>query len=105
MRVLLELLVAGSIGLTVWFLVDLGRPWRSEGPLIAWLLALWGGVTVAFETLLLLALLSVEVPAWIAALVLAAQDGVFAWRLILLRRARLADRRAVKAEGGGSDVG
>lgn len=92
MRYLLEVLVAGSIGLTLWFVLDLGPPWKSENPSVAWLLAAWGWVTVAFETLLLLTLFSIRFPLLLAALVLAVQDTVFAWRLVILRRARRADQ-------------
>lgn len=88
---LLQLLVAASIGLSLWFVVSLGDPRRSENPSTAWLLAAWAWVTVVFETLLLLALFRVHVPPWIAAVVLFAQDGVFAWRLVLLHRARRSD--------------
>jgi len=87
-----QLLVAASIGLSLWFVLSLGDPRRSENPTIAWLLAAWAWVTVAFEALLLLALFHIHVPVWLAAVVLFAQDGVFGWRLVLLRRARRADR-------------
>lgn len=88
MTVLLQGLVAASVLLTLWFVLTLGSPRRSENQPIAWLLAAWAWVTVAFETLLLLALFQVHVPGWLAALVLFAQDGVFAWRLALLWRSR-----------------
>jgi len=88
----IQLLVTASIGLSLWFAVSLGDPRRSENPPVAWLLAAWAWVTVAFEALLLLALFHIHVPAWLAAVVLFAQDGVFAWRLVLLHRARRADQ-------------
>jgi len=87
-RPLLQVLVTASIVLSLWFVLTLGSPRRSENPLVAWLLAAWAWVTVAFETLLLLSLFRVHVPLWLAAVVLLAQDGVFTWRLILLHRAR-----------------
>lgn len=90
---LLQALVAASVLLTLWFVLTLGSPRRSENPTIAWLLAAWAWVTVAFETLLLLALFQIHVPAWLAAVVLFAQDGVFAWRLALLWRSRHKDDR------------
>lgn len=91
MTVLLRVLVAASILLTLWFVISLGDPRRSENATVAWLLAAWGWITIAFETLLLLALLHVHVPTWVAVLVLFAQDAIFAWRLVLLRRARQTD--------------
>lgn len=91
MTTLLRALVAASILLTLWFVISLGDPRRSDSPTVAWLLAAWGWITVAFETLLLLALLRIHVPSWLAVLVLFAQDGIFAWRLVLLRKARQTD--------------
>jgi hypothetical protein len=88
---LLRLLVAASAGLSLWFVFYLGAPWRSESPAVAWLLAAWAWTTAAFQALLLLALFRIDVPLWLVVLVLAAQDGVFVWRLVLLYRARRAD--------------
>ena len=88
---LLQLLVAASIVLSLWFVLSLGDPRRSENPIVAWLLAAWAWVTVAFEVLLLLALFRVHVPPWLAVVVLFAQDSVFAWRMVLLRRSRRGD--------------
>ena len=85
---LIQLLVAASIVLSLWFVVSLGDPRRSESPTVAWLLAAWAWATVVFESLLLLALLHVHVPAWLAAVVLLVQDGVFGWRIVLLYRSR-----------------
>lgn len=90
-RVLLQLLVGLSIVLTVWFLVALGRPWRSESPTTAWLLAAWAWVTAAFEVLLELVLFRITFPLWVATVILMAQDAVFAWRLVKLRQTRAAD--------------
>ena len=87
-----QLLVAASIGLSLWFVLSLGPPMRSANVKVAWLLAAWAWVTVAFELLLLLTLFHVHVPIWLAALVLLVQDGVFAWRIVLLRRSRLTDK-------------
>lgn len=94
--IVVRVLVGASILLSLWFVISLGNPRRSENPAVAWLLAAWGWVTVAFETMLFVALFSVRVPVWLAAVVLAAQDGVFAWRILLLRRARRGDE--VKVE-------
>jgi len=88
---LLQVLVAASAGLSLWFVLYLGPPWRSENPAVAWLLAAWAWSTAAFQALLLLALFRIVVPLWLVALVLFAQDAVFAWRLVLLRRTRRAD--------------
>jgi len=88
----IQLLVAASIGLSLWFAVSLGNPRRSENPTVAWLLSAWAWVTVAFELLLLLALFRIHAPPWLAALVLFAQDAIFGWRLVLLYRGRRADR-------------
>ena len=93
---LIQLLVAASIGLSLWFVFSLGPPQGSGNVPVAWLLAAWAWVTIAFEVLLLLALLHVHVPPWLAALVLLVQDGVFAWRIVLLRRSRQADRLKAK---------
>lgn len=85
----LRLLVGLSVGLSLWFVLSLGPPRRSDNTPVAWLLAAWAWVTIAFELLLLLALFHVRVPLWIAALVLAGQDAIFGWRLVLLYRTRL----------------
>ena len=96
MTVVVQVLVAASIGLTLWFVLSLGPPERSGNVPVAWLLAAWAWVTVAFEVLLLLALFHVHVPVWLAALVLLVQDGVFAWRIVLLRRSQRADKARAK---------
>jgi hypothetical protein len=93
--VLLRALVGASISLSLWFVVSLGDPRRTANPPVAWLLAAWGWITIAFELLLLLALLRIHVPPWLAVGVLAAQDTVFAWRLVLLRRSRTVDREGI----------
>ena len=85
---LIQLLVAASIVLSLWFVISLGDPRQSENPTVAWLLAAWGWATVVFESLLLLALLHLHVPAWLFAVVLLVQDGVFGWRIVLLYRSR-----------------
>lgn len=88
MRPLVEVLVGISIVLQLWFVIRLGSPRRSENPPIAWLITAltWG--TIAFETLLLLALFRIPTPWWIAAVTLAALDGVWAWWLVALHRSR-----------------
>lgn len=83
-----SVLVVVSILLTMWFLLDLGRPWRSRNSTGAWLWAAMGWSTVLFDLVMLAALRGVQVWAWLAFIALAAQDAVYAWRLFLLRRAR-----------------
>jgi hypothetical protein len=91
---LVQTLVALSIALTVVFVAALGHP-RSP---VAWMLASWGWITVAFESLLLAVTFRVHVPMWSLALVLAAQDGLFGWRLALLWRARRLERLSGEEE-------
>lgn len=90
MRLLVQVLVGISILLSLRFIADVGNPRRSEIPTIAWLLAAWGWVSVAFETLIFVAMFDVDIPLWIAAVVLAAKDGVYTWRIAVVRRARRA---------------
>lgn len=87
-RVTLIVIVGSSVLLGLSFVLALGRPWLSQSPQMAWLQAMLAGVALAFDVVFLLALLAVPVPVWTAALILAAQDGVFAWRLISLYAAR-----------------
>lgn len=88
----MALLVGVSIAVTMWFVLRLGNPARTADPAGAWLWAALGWVTVALDTLLLLVLLHVRFPEWIAGLVLAAQDAVYVWRSIRLEKARKVDR-------------
>jgi hypothetical protein len=93
MRVMFEILVGASVVLGIWFALELGRPWRSENPPMAWLLAAWAWSTAAVETVLLLALFRVAVPPWVVVVVLLAQDSVWVWRLVKLRRERRQSER------------
>ena len=88
MRVLFGFLIAGSIGLGLWFIVSYGRPWRSDYPAMAWLQSALAAVPVAFDSLLLLALFKLTAPVWLVVAILAAQDVVFGWRVVTLMRAR-----------------
>ena len=88
MRLLLQLLVFASIVLSVWFVLSIGNPRRSESPVMAWLLVAWGASTTAIETMIFVALLNIDIPMWVAALILAAQDAVYAWRIALVHAAR-----------------
>lgn len=90
-----EVLVGASVLLGIWFALELGRPWRSENPPMAWLLAAWAWSTVAVETVLLLALFRVAVPAAVVAMVLLGQDSVWVWRLVKLRRERRQSARLI----------
>jgi len=87
-RLLIQVLVGLSILLPLGVVLRLGDPRRSENPRMAWLLAAWGWVTVAFESLLFVATLGLRVPNWIAVIVLMSQNAVFAWWLIAVYRAR-----------------
>ena len=89
---MIQLLLTASVGLPMWFVLSLGDPRRTQNSRTAWLLAGWGWVTVAWETLILLATFRVAVPLWLAALVLLAQDGVFGWWLVQLYRTRRKDK-------------
>lgn len=94
MRTAVELALFGSVALTVMFLAQLGAPWRSEETATSWLLSAWGVVTLALELLILLALLRVPFPMWVALVVVLAQDGVWVWRMLHVRRARREDERS-----------
>jgi hypothetical protein len=92
MRWLFVALIGASALLGLWFVIELGRPWHSELPPMAWLQTTIASAAVAFDVVLLLALLRVPVPMFVFALIVAAQDGVFAWRLVRLHAARREDR-------------
>ena len=95
MRVLIQVLVGLSVLLPLGVVVKLGDPRKSDSPTTAWLLSSWGWVTVVFGALLFVAVLGFDVPVWLGALVLVAQDAVFAWWLIVVHRIRGRD-----AQGG-----
>jgi len=87
-RIVFAVLIGVSMLLGLDFVVSFGPPWRSESPAMAWLQAGLAWVALAFDTVLLLALFRVAAPMWIVALILLGQDAVYAWRLVVLRRAR-----------------
>lgn len=91
MTLVFALLIGASIALGSWFAWELGAPWRSGAPMMAWLQAALAWVTVAFDATLLAALFRVHVPPWVYGVILLAQDVVFGWRLVMLRRARQID--------------
>jgi hypothetical protein len=94
MRGVLGSLIVLSIAVTAWFVFRLGNPQRSADPAAAWLWALLGWVTIALDVLLLLVLLRVRYPAWVAAAVLTAQDVIYVWRSVRLEKARRADKES-----------
>lgn len=96
MRLLFEVLIGLSVALGAWFALELGPPWKSENPVMAWLLAAWTWSTVGVETILLLALFRVALPWWLVVVVLAGQDAVWVWRLVKLRQQRFALRDSRK---------
>lgn len=91
-------LVGASALLGVWFVGHLGLPWRSRLASMAWLQSVLAAAAVAFDVLLLLAILRVHVPQWVAVLVVLAQDAAFGWRLAWLYRARRQDTVSSKGE-------
>lgn len=98
MRMLFGLLLGFSIALSLGFVVALGRPRRHPDVPMAWFLASTGWAAVAIDAALFAAVLGTHVPAWLFAVVLAVQDGVFGWRLVLVLHAR---RHAETFRNGG----
>ncbi len=88
MTSLFAILFGSSALLGLWFVAALGSPTHSAEPSMAWLQAGLALVAVMVDVMLLLALYHVRAPGWAYALVLLAQDVVFAWRLVVLYRAR-----------------
>ena len=97
LRVEMVLALALSMGLTLWFTIGLGKPWRTRHTTGAWLWASMAWFAIALDVLLLLVLLRIAFPPWIALLVLLGQDAVYAWRLRVLYQARRQDK---EAQGG-----
>ena len=92
MKAAILALVALSILLCFWFTAGLGLPWRSRYPTGAWLWAAMAWVAIALDVLLMLVVLRVRFSPWVAVGVLAAQDGVYAWRLAVLYTARRSEK-------------
>jgi hypothetical protein len=88
-----ELLIY-SIILGGWFVVELGPPWRSLNPPIAWLQASLAWSAIVLDSILLLVLFRVHAPLWVYAVPLVMQGAAFTWRVIVLRRIRRADKVA-----------
>jgi hypothetical protein len=74
----------------------MGWPGRSLNPIGSWLWIAMGLVTLALDILLLMIMFRIPIPSLLAIAVLIAQDGVYAWRSIALRRARRADSEGVQ---------
>lgn len=87
-------LVGVSVVLGLCFVIVFGRPWRSDNPAMAWLQWALAAVALAFDAMVMVSLFRVAVPMWAVALILLAQDGVFAWRLAKLARTRRPDATA-----------
>lgn len=81
--------IVASMLLGVWFLYELGRPWRApvELRVQAWLQAALVATPVALDVLLLLVVLRIAPPLWLILAVLLGQDAVYGWRLLVLVRA------------------
>ncbi len=82
------ILISVSLVLGLGFVLTLGSPRRSEVPSMAWLQAGLAWVAVAFDAVLFMSVFHVAVPVWSVALILLAQDVVFAWRLWVLVQTR-----------------
>jgi hypothetical protein len=87
-RIVFMILFGTSVVLGLWFVLDLGPPWRSQLPGTAWLQASLAAVVLALDLVIVLLLLRVPVPWWLIAVLVAAQDAVFVWRLVKLHEAR-----------------
>lgn len=85
---LFAILISFSLTLGLGFVLTLGSPRRSEVPSMAWLQAGLAWVAVAFDAVLFMSLFHITVPVWSVALILLAQDVVFAWRLWVLIQTR-----------------
>ena len=88
MRLFFAGLFLASALFAAGFAVRLGPPWRSPEPVMAWLQASLAWVAVAFNSAFALTVLAVRVPAWLFAVILLAEDGVFGWRWWVLEKAR-----------------
>ena len=92
MRILFATLFAASAVFSAGFALRLGRPWRNREPVMAWLQAALAWVAVAWDVVWTALTLSIVVPIWVFAVVLAAQDAVFGWRWWVLETSRRHDR-------------
>ena len=78
-----------SMMLGLGFLFALGRPWKVPHELrtLAWLQVALVAMPVALDLLLLFVVLKIAPPVWLVVVVLAGQDVVYGWRLLVLLRA------------------
>jgi hypothetical protein len=91
-RAFFAALLIYSILTGAWFAIELGRPWRSLNPPIAWLQASLAWSAIALDAILLLVLVRVRAPLWVYAVPLVMQAVTFTWRVIVLRRIRRAEK-------------
>jgi hypothetical protein len=87
-RLLFGLLLACSVLLSLAFALALGSPRKHEDRPMAWFLACTAWAAVALDGAMLVLVLGLDVPEWVFAVALLAQDALFGWRLWLLMRAR-----------------
>jgi hypothetical protein len=87
-RALFVALIGLSLGLGLAFVIAFGSPRRSANPSMAWLQVGLAWVAVAFDAVLLLSMFHIVVSLWLVAMILLAQDAVFAWRLGVLIQTR-----------------
>lgn len=88
MKELIAVELAYAVVMAVTFLAFFGLPWRHEDPGMGWHIAGFTFAITSLLALLLAAVLGVVVQLWLAALVLAAVDGVLTWRLVLYIRSK-----------------
>ena len=86
------ILIEALLGLLVLFkgyiAWDMWPPWRSENPVIAWLLFTWACSAAALEGVFLAATLQLWVPPLLALAILLGNNAVMAWWVVRIRRAR-----------------
>ena len=85
-------LVAIGILLDVVFVWQMFPPWRSEDPLLAWILSLLAVGYASFETVVLLSTFHIRVPVAVGLLIVAGKDGVLVMRMVQVRRSQRAAR-------------
>lgn len=85
---LIRLLIAASVILSLWFVVQLWPPWKAHDAPIAWLLSGLAVTAAVWDAMILLATYRIAVPFFVALTFLAAQDALLIWRLVSARRSR-----------------
>lgn len=91
-------LVAVGILLDLVFVGQMFPPWRSEDPVLAWILSLLALGYASFETVVLLSTFDVRIPIGVGMLIVAGKDGVLVMRMVQVRRSRRTAR--VEQEAG-----